>query len=114
MIYELSKPQKKIARSIIEKGLMKDYEKGLKKVEAILLRWIAGKIDNREAYMAVYDQVSKYDRRIARRYDNMKGSTYLRIIAEQLADGLITIEDIAELEEKYISAVLFLSGKDAD
>jgi hypothetical protein len=114
MHYELSKPQKKIARSIIEKGLMKDYAKGLKEVEAILNRWSQDKIDSREAYMEVYKQVKSYDRFIGRRYNNMKGSTYLSIIAQQLADELITMEDLEKLDEKFVAVILFLSGKYAD
>jgi len=105
MQHELSKPQKKIARTIVGKGLMKDYEKALKEVEATLISWMQDKLDNREAYIKVYEQITSSDHFIARRYDNMKGSTYLRIIAQQLADGLISEEDLEGLEEEHVLTI---------
>jgi hypothetical protein len=36
MTYELQKSQKKIARQIIEKGMQREYQKGLENVDAVI------------------------------------------------------------------------------
>lgn len=54
MSYELPKSQKKIARGIIEKGLQREYQNGMEKVEAVIGKWKSGKLDNREAYLSIY------------------------------------------------------------
>ncbi len=36
MHYELSKPQKKIGRALIERGLMKEYHKGISMIDRVM------------------------------------------------------------------------------
>lgn len=103
---ELSKSDKKAAREIIEKGLQQEFANGLEKFQLILNNWKANKIDSREAYQTLYQNVKNYDKHIARRYDNMKGSTYLFIIAGQLIDGAITADDLNALSEEAQQLVL--------
>jgi hypothetical protein len=100
---DLTKSEKKNARIIIEKGLQFEYEKSIVQLDEIISRWKDKKIDNREAYMALYDKMISRDKHIARRYDRMSGSHYLYIIIEQLRDGVIAENDLdvfpAELKE---------------
>jgi hypothetical protein len=103
---ELSKADKKAAREIIEKGLQNEFANGLNKFQTILNNWKENKIDNREAYQTLYRSVKNYDKHIARRYDNMKGSTYLLIIAGQLIDEAITVDDLNALSEEAQQHVL--------
>ncbi|HPI30066.1 MAG TPA: hypothetical protein PLB59_10535 [Bacteroidales bacterium] len=97
---ELSKKDKKTAREIIEKGLQTEYVKGLKRFDSILQQWKNKTIDNREAYMQLYESVRKHDKHIARRYDGMTGSKYLMIIAAQLADGILTDADLENFSDE--------------
>jgi hypothetical protein len=39
MPYEFPKSQKKIARQIIETGLQREYQNGIKKVDAVIEKW---------------------------------------------------------------------------
>ncbi|MCK4678112.1 MAG: hypothetical protein KAT48_08285 [Bacteroidales bacterium] len=44
---ELTKSQKKIARQIIETGLQREFEAGIKKLDNILTEWKRKELDNR-------------------------------------------------------------------
>jgi len=50
--------------------------------------------------------VKNYDKHIARRYDNVKGSTYLLIIAGQLIDEAITVNELNDLSEEAQQQIL--------
>lgn len=107
---ELSKKDKKTAREIIEAGLQKEFAKGLFEADTILTEWKNKAIDNREAYYSLYKQIASFDKHIARRYDDMKGSTYLFIIAAQLSDGIISENDLDEFSEEAIQAIKLISA----
>ncbi len=107
---ELSKKDKKTAREIIEAGLQKEFAKGLFDADTILTEWKNKAIDNREAYYSLYKQIASFDKHIARRYDDMKGSTYLFIIAAQLSDGIISENDLDEFSEEAIQAIKLISA----
>ena len=99
-MYELSKREKKIAREAIEKGVLAEFEVGLKKAEAIIKQWRNGSLDNRQAYHKLYKEIANHDKHIARRYDGMSGSRYLLTVAAILRDGYITEEDIKDFSDQ--------------
>ena len=49
---ELTKSQKKIARRIIDTGIQREYEAGIKKLDRIISRWKREELNNRDAYIA--------------------------------------------------------------
>lgn len=100
MPYELPKSQKKIARQIIEMGLQREYQNGIEKVDAVIEKWKSGKLDNRDAYVSIYKKLTSHDKHLACRYDNMSGSKYLMIISEQVADGVISFDELGELDDQ--------------
>lgn len=100
MTCELPKSQKKNARGIIEKGLQREYQNGIEKVDAVIEKWKSGKLDSREAYLAIYKKLISYDRHLARRYDNISGSKYLMIISGLVADGIISFDELSELDDQ--------------
>ena len=110
MFHELTKAEKKIARQIIEKGLMKAYRAGLEKSEAVIQTWRQGKLSDRDAYMKFYQTVVSHDKRIARRFDHISGSTYLLVIVGLLADGEITVKDLEGLREETIQRLKAVTG----
>ncbi len=106
MQLELSKKDKKIAREIIEKGLQKEFAKGLFSFDELLNKWKDAKLNNQEVYHQLYKKVKGFDKQIARRYDGMTGSKYLIIIMGQYADGLISDDDIAGLDDNIKNVIL--------
>jgi enamine deaminase RidA (YjgF/YER057c/UK114 family) len=80
--------------------LQREYQSGIEKVEAVIAKWKSGKLDNRQAYISIYKKLSKHDKHLARRYDNMSGSKYLMIISGQVADGVVSFEELGELNDQ--------------
>lgn len=102
---ELSKPDRRAAREIIEKGLQQEFAEGLNQSYRILEDWKAGNKSNRDAYQELYGQIRDFDKHIAERYDNMKGSTYLFIIASQIIDGATEETELQKLSPEAIEFV---------
>lgn len=111
MYYDLSKSQKKIARSVMDKGLDHDYQQGLTKADAILDKWKNGSLNNRDAYMKLFSSIKYTDKTIARRYNNKGGSRWVEVMADQLANGSITEDDISEFNDEVKNRILIFSGK---
>jgi predicted transcriptional regulator len=109
MYYELSKSQKKIARRIMDKGLEKHYQRSLFKAEEILNEWKNDKFaTTREAYMRFYREVEKNDDLIANIYNNKGGSRWVEIMSLQLRDGVITTDDLQELDNEVREIIIKL------
>jgi len=94
---ELSKADKKAARSIIEKGLQKELENGLNEFYQLLKDWKEHQADNRDVYHNLYSRVREFDKHIAWRYDRMSGKDYVFIITNQLIEGHINDQDLTLL-----------------
>lgn len=107
MSIELSPKDKRIARELIEKGLRKEFQQGLQQFDAILQKWKNEQQDNKDVYHNLYKSVRDFDKHIAQRYDNMKGSTYLLILIAQLRDNIICEEDLIELNPDARNAILY-------
>ena len=101
MYYELSKPDKKIARACIDKGLNAQMRECLEASEAILANWRSGKFPTaKDAYHHLYSNVWEKDKAIARRYDGLGGSRWLDAVVAILRDGYIDEDDIAGFSEE--------------
>lgn len=110
MYYELSKSQKKIARTVMDKGLENHYFKGLKETGSIILNWQNGAFTNhKEAYMELYKCIEKNDKHIAWLYNDKGGSRWVEIMAGQLADGVITISDLKDFQPEVEDAIISMS-----
>lgn len=94
MYYELPKKDKKIARQLMDKGLLIEFEQGLKQFDAILQEWKAWNIETKETYYQIFSAVKDFDKHIARRYDGIGGSRYLETVIAQLADDLYDISEV--------------------
>jgi hypothetical protein len=111
MYYELTKSQKKIARRVMDKGLENHYIEALSDADRILMKWREGKYENpREAYMKLFDKVMKNDDNIARIYNNKGGSRWVEVMAWQLAQKVISLEDLQEFDEEVRNIIIRLSG----
>ena len=102
---ELSKPDKKAAREIIEKGLQQEFAYGLNEFRELLNHWKENSSDNRETYQTLYKGVRDFDKHIASRYDAMRGSDHLFIIAAQLNEGFISEADLNGFSEQAQMAI---------
>jgi hypothetical protein len=107
MYYQLSKSQKKIARIVMDKGLDNHYTKGLNDAELILLKWQDGTFENnKEAYMNLFNCVKSNDINIAEIYNDKGGSRWVEVMALQLADGVITVNDLKDFDQEVVEAII--------
>lgn len=107
MYYQLSKSQKKIARAVMDKGLDIHYGRSLREAESVIFNWNKGKFkDNREAYMKLYECVIKNDRHIGTIYNGKGGSRWVEIMVLQLADGVITLDDLKDFDEDVRNTII--------
>ena len=97
-----------MARAIIDKGLQKEFAKGLFDADSVLHDWKNNVRDARDTYHLLYKTIKEFDKHIAARYDSMSGSKYIFTIAGQLLDGVISEADLKELSEKPRQAILKL------
>jgi hypothetical protein len=95
MYYDLPKKDKKVARQLMDKGLLIEFEHGLNSFAAILEEWKTTNGDVKETYYKLFSAVKDFDKHIARRYDGIGGSRYLETVIAQLADD---VYDISEIE----------------
>lgn len=94
MYYELPKKDKKLARQLMDKGLLIEFEQGLRKFDAILQGWKAGNSEIKETYYEIFTAIKEFDKHIAGRYNGIGGSRYLETVIAQLADDLYGVSEI--------------------
>lgn len=100
MYHELSKPEKKIARILIDKGVDAEFRIALEQADEILSAWKKGGLDNRAAYHGLFKNVKERNKHIANRFDGLRASRYLLTVANIYADGQITADDIKDFSEE--------------
>jgi hypothetical protein len=95
----LSKSDKKIARILIDKGILKEIEICNSSVLKILTEWKNNEKETRETYGNIYETVRKNDKYIASNYDSISGSDYFITVLNLYCKSLIAEEDINSFSE---------------
>jgi len=104
-IHNPSKSLRKQLRSVIEKGLQRDYQEGLKIAQKITEAWESGALVTEDAYIALFKELQEHDKRIEQTYD-MRGSQYFFVISILLFQGTITEDDLQPLPEEVREWIL--------
>ena len=99
-MYDLSKREKKIARACIDKGVEAEFIAGLEKAKKVIAEWEGGSLNNRDGYHKLFKVIKDHDKRIARRYDGLRGSQYLMTVALIYHDKQITDKDIKDFSDE--------------
>ena len=107
---ELSKSYKKIARAIMCKGMMIEFEQGINKADSILNDWKHREGDPQEAYHKLYEQIIKFNKHIAQRYDNVNNTIILFVIVTQLNEGLIQEKEFEAFSEEIQAWIRRIRG----
>ncbi|MEY4926139.1 MAG: hypothetical protein RI894_575 [Bacteroidota bacterium] len=96
----LSKSDKKIARILIDKGVIVEKTALFLQLEQTLADWRSGKKDVQHTYATIYGQVGDKDKAIARRYNGLGGSRYFLAVLQLFHEGILSDADIADFSEK--------------
>lgn len=105
---ELTKSQKKKVRELIEKGLARDYLAGVKSVKKVCDSFVEGKSNPKEYYHKLYSTITAKDKDIGRRYDYLTGSKYSTRLLMLLREGVLSEEDLQELDDELKEKLLSL------
>ena len=104
---ELAKSQKKIARELIDLGLQRECQSFKTEIKQFTdnSEWETG--NPHEMYLKLYKIVKTFDKHIARRYDDIRGSQYFNIVLDLFYNEILMPEDIAsfdvEIQNKLVS-----------
>lgn len=111
MYYQLTQAEKKVARRVMDKGLEEHYRRALASTESVIKKWRDGKFENTtEAYLKLYQTVKKNDKHIGLLYNDKGGSRWVEVMALQLRDKVIAIEDLSELGEEARNLIISISN----
>ena len=88
---ELTKGQKKVARMLINKALLRECEIFLLQTKRMLNNPEEGK-NPHENYLQLFDRVHKFDKHIARTYDVLTDED-ISLFDEELKDRLIVLKE---------------------
>ncbi|HXL58849.1 MAG TPA: hypothetical protein VN958_21450 [Chitinophagaceae bacterium] len=108
--HEFSKKDKQIIRDLIDKGLQREFENGIKEIEKIIDDWKVNKEDRRKTYHRLYDSITDHRKHLARRYDGLGGSDFVPTTGYLLSDGIIKEEELAELSSEAKQLVITFSN----
>ena len=104
---ELTKSQKKISRELIALGLQRECQSFKNEVEQFTSssEWKTG--NPQELYHKLYNMVTTFDKHIAKRYDDLRGSRYFITVFNLFYNEILTLEDIArfdvEIQNKLVN-----------
>ena len=99
MPIELSKSQKKIARELIQKALQIECDSFIEDVEELIVKQKKDGKSSHETYLELYKNMRIFNKHIARRYDEVRGSRYIIILLGIIYDKILTEEDINRFDE---------------
>ncbi len=99
-MHDLNKKEKRICRELMDRSIEKEFETGLKEAEATIKEWKDDELACRLAFHKLRDNINDFRKHLARRYDGLSGSDYLRVVAEILNDEYIMEDDIKELSDE--------------
>jgi len=92
----LSKIDKKVAKQLIDLGLQKEISYALQHFYGIMNNWKNGSLDDKAAYLELYDSITDFDNHVASRYDGLTGSRYFNVVVQLLYDRIISKSNLSE------------------
>lgn len=64
--------------------------------------------------MVLYQLLKEHDKHLSRRYDGMTGSKYMLILAAQLGDSVIDVDELSDFQEEIMKRIVSVSGIEED
>ena|ERR1700754_5129497 len=95
MTDHFSKADKKVASTVSDLALQRDFNRILNECHELLNKWKIEKPgDKRLTYGSLYQTIRENDQYIAGRYDALSGSRYFNTIVGLLVDEILSPEDL--------------------
>jgi hypothetical protein len=101
MIYkELTIPQKRKARKLIEKALVRDYTESLRCVKSVADTFVDNKGETKNICSKLFSTITNKEEIPAGRYNYLTGSKYLLSLINLLREGVLTSDDMLVLDDE--------------
>ncbi|GAA3984579.1 hypothetical protein [Mucilaginibacter dorajii] len=98
---KLSKSDKKVVRELIDKGIASEFKKGMEELDLIMQKWRDEGVNDQQHYAELYGAIRDFDKYIARRYDDLRGSRYVSTLTFMIADDIVSISDLDGLSTEF-------------
>ena len=97
LMNELTKSEKRKCRELIQLGLNRECAKFVEQIRNLSQTTSE---DPHAQYIAIYRKTRTFDKHVAWRYDDMRGSKYLPTVASLLADKVIREDEIVGFSDE--------------
>ena len=101
MLANLTKSQKKAARTLIDLALERECAKLIRQVSKLSVKPLDDvEKPNHARYIELFKAIDAFDRRLQFRYDGVTGGHYLETVSYLYAEGIINAKDIEICDEE--------------
>jgi len=84
----------------------KECSQFLEEIEKSVSNRVGEEKSPHEAYLDLYKKVKTFDKYIARRYDDLRGSRYFTVLMGLILDEVLTQEDLSRFDEEMREKLL--------
>ena len=106
MLKELTKAQRKAARSLIDIALERECAKLIDEISSLAHKPLDNvEKPNHARYIELYKAIDTFDKHLADRYDGITGGRYLDTVSLLLADGCLFDEDLEGSTNEWLEPV---------
>ena len=104
---ELTKSEKRVSRELIQRGLEREC-----KLFVDEIRKLANETreDVHAQYIDIYRKTKSFDKHVAWRYDDMRGSKYLPCVASLLGDKILEEDELVGYSEENLRRIHIMAG----
>jgi len=102
---ELTKPQKKKVRELIDRALEREFKEFLLSVRDLVAD-VETTNSLSDMYSKLYDSFKAFDKRLSMRYGDIRGSQYFNIILWLFIEKKLTLEDISEFDDEMRDGIV--------
>ncbi len=96
---ELSKTDRKIVRELIDKGIAEEFKRGMENLDSLLAKWRDEAGNHQEHYANLFGEIRDFNKYIARKYDDLRGSGIVDTFENQLASNVVELSELDALSE---------------
>ena len=104
--YNLTKPQKKICRELIDIALQRECGKFLESLSKAMTKNKKDEKSPYDSYIDVYKRVHNFDNKIARYFDDITGSKYFMTVFNLYMRKILTDKDLEIMDEEMYTEVM--------
>lgn len=104
-IFNLTKPQKKVCRELIEMALQRECQQFVDSLPKAIAKAETEDKSAHETYLEIYKKVMNFDKKIARTYDNVTGAKYFMTVFTLYNRKVLKDKDLEIADDEMIAQI---------